>query len=53
LWRRGFLSKRPNLREILRWNLKEHVSIATKWGITPKIVPSPKWGMGAIKQMPN
>jgi len=25
---------------------KERVSIATKWGITPKIAPNPNRGMG-------
>jgi len=30
-------------------NPKEHVSIATKWGIIPKIAPSPKPGMGVLK----
>jgi hypothetical protein len=28
---------------------KEHVSIATKWGIIPKIVPSPRQGMEALR----
>jgi hypothetical protein len=42
LWRRGLLSKGAKPREILEQNPKAHVSIATRWGITPKIVPSPK-----------
>jgi hypothetical protein len=28
---------------------KEHVSIATKWGIIPKIAPNPNRGMGFLK----
>jgi len=28
-------------------SLREHASIITKWGITPKIVPSPKWEIEA------
>jgi hypothetical protein len=49
LWRRELFSKRASPREMLWWNPKEHVSIATKWGITPKIVPSPKWVMRALR----
>jgi hypothetical protein len=48
LWRRGLFSRRTNSKEILGRNPKEHVSIAMNWNITPKIVQSPKWGMGAI-----
>jgi hypothetical protein len=28
---------------------KEHVSIATKWDITPKIALNPNQGMGVLK----
>ncbi len=49
LWRKGFPSKGTNLREMLLGSLKEHASTATKGGITPKIVPSPKWGMEALR----
>jgi hypothetical protein len=28
---------------------REHVLIVTKWGITPRIVPSPKQGMEALR----
>jgi hypothetical protein len=41
LLKRGLLSKQANLREMLVGSPKEHASIATKWGITPKIPPSP------------
>ncbi len=51
LWRRGFLSKGANPREILEQNPREHVSIATKWGTTPKIVPSPNQGVGALRYL--
>jgi hypothetical protein len=44
LWRRGFLSKGVNPREILGWSPKERASIIMKWGITPKIAPSLKRG---------
>jgi hypothetical protein len=30
-------------------NPKEPVSIATKWGITPRIAPNPNWGMGLLR----
>jgi hypothetical protein len=30
-------------------NPKEHVSIAMKLGIIPKIVPNPNRGMGALR----
>jgi len=49
LWRRGLLSKGANPREMLGWNPKEHASIATRWGITRRIVPSPKQGMGVLR----
>ncbi len=48
LWRKGLFSKGANPREMLV-GLREHASIATKWGITPKIVPSPKQGMEALR----
>ncbi len=35
-------------REMLVGSLREHASTTTKWGITPKIVPSPKRGMEAL-----
>ncbi len=49
LWRRGLLSKGANPREMLGWNPREHVSIAMRWGITPRIAPSPKRGLGALR----
>jgi hypothetical protein len=49
--KKGLLSKGANPREILEQNPKEHVSIAMKWGTTPKIVPSPNWGMGALRYL--
>jgi len=49
LWRKGLLLKGANPREMLVRSLKEHASTAPKWGITPKIVPSPKWGMEALR----
>jgi hypothetical protein len=42
-WRKGLFSKWTNPKELLGWNPREHVSIVTKWGITPKIAPSPSW----------
>jgi hypothetical protein len=48
LWKRGLLSKGTNPRETLGWKPKERVSTATRWSITPRIIPSPKWGMGAL-----
>jgi hypothetical protein len=48
-WRRGLFSKRANPREMLGWSPREHASTAMKWGITPKIVPSPKRGLGALR----
>jgi len=30
-------------------SLREHASTATKWGTTPKIAPSPKRGMEALR----
>ncbi len=49
LWRKGLLSKGANPREMLVGSLREHVSIATKWGITAKIVPCPRQGMEALR----
>jgi hypothetical protein len=37
--------------EILEQNPREHVSIATKWGTTPKIVPNPNRGVGALRYL--
>jgi len=42
-------SKGANSKETLVGSLKEYVSTTTKWGITPKIVPSPKRGMEALR----
>ncbi len=47
--RKGFLSKGTNPRGMLMGRTKEHVSIATKWGIIPKIAPNPNRGMGFLK----
>jgi len=49
LSRRGLLSKGTNPRGMLVGNLKECVSIAMKWGITPKIAPNPNRGMGVLR----
>jgi hypothetical protein len=49
LGRKGFLSKGTNPGEMLGQNPKEHVSTTTKWGITPKIAPSPKPKMGTLR----
>jgi hypothetical protein len=49
LWRKGLFSKRANQREMLMGSPKEHASTAMKWGIIPKIVPSPNRGMGALR----
>jgi hypothetical protein len=51
LRRRGLLSKGAKTRKILGKNPRVHVSIAMRWGITPKIVPSPKWGLGALRYL--
>jgi hypothetical protein len=53
LWRKGLLSKGAKAREILETNPRVHVSIATRWGITPKIVPSPRRGLGALRYLPS
>jgi len=42
LWRKGLPSKGANPREMLVGSLRGHASITTKWGTTPKIIPSPK-----------
>jgi hypothetical protein len=47
LSRKGFLSKGANPREMLMASPKGHISIATKWGITPKIAPNLNWGLEA------
>jgi hypothetical protein len=47
--RRGLLLKQANPRGMLVGNPREHVSIAMKWEITPKIAPNPNWGMGALR----
>ncbi len=49
LRRKGLLSKGANPREMLMGNLREHVSIAMKWAITPRIAPNPNWGMGLLR----
>jgi hypothetical protein len=49
LWKKGLPSKGANPRETLVGSLREHASTTTKWGITPKIIPSPKRGMKALK----
>jgi len=49
LSRRGLLSKGANPKGMLVRNLKECVSIAMKWGITPRIAPNPNWGMGLLR----
>jgi len=49
LLKRGLLSKGANPREMLVGNLGEHVSIAMKWAITPRIAPNPNWGMGLLR----
>jgi hypothetical protein len=41
LLRRGLLGKKTDLRGMLMGSPKEHVSIAMKWDITPKIAPNP------------
>jgi len=51
LWRKGLLQKGANPKEILEQNPRERVSIATKWGITPKIVPSPNRVLGALRYL--
>jgi len=53
LWRKGLPSKGANPREMLVGSVREHASIATKWGITPKIVPSPKWEMEVLRWLPS
>jgi hypothetical protein len=49
LSRRGLLSKGANPRGMLVGNPKERVSIAMKWGITPRIAPNPNQGMGLLR----
>jgi hypothetical protein len=43
--RKGFPSKGANSREMPRASPKGHVSIAMKWGITPRIAPNLNWGL--------
>jgi hypothetical protein len=45
--RKGFPSKGANPKGMSMGSPKERVSIATKWDITPKIVPNLNRGMGA------
>jgi hypothetical protein len=47
--RRGLLLKQTNPRKMPVENPKEHVSIAMKWGITPKITPNPNQEMGVLR----
>jgi hypothetical protein len=49
LSRRGLLLQRANQRGMLVGSPKDHASIAMKWGITPKIAPSPNRGMGVLR----
>jgi len=49
LSRRGLLSKGANPRGMLVGNPKERVSIAMKWGTTPRIAPNPNLGMGLLR----
>jgi hypothetical protein len=49
LSRKGLLSKGANLREMLVGNPKGCVSIAMKWGTTPRIVPNPNRGVGLLR----
>jgi len=49
LQRKGPPSKGANPREMLVGSLREHVSTPTKWGINPKIIPRPEWGIEALK----
>jgi len=49
LSRRGLFSKGANPRGMLVGNPKEHVSIAMKWDITPRIALNPNWGMGLLR----
>jgi hypothetical protein len=49
LSRKGLLSKGANPRGMLVGNSKERVSIAMKWGITPRIAPNPNRGMGLLR----
>jgi hypothetical protein len=49
LLKKGLLLKRVNPKGMLVGSPKEHVSTLTKWGITPKIAPSPNRGMGALR----
>jgi hypothetical protein len=43
--KKGLFLKQTNLRGVLVGSPKDNVSIAMKWGITPKIAPNPNRGM--------
>jgi hypothetical protein len=45
LSKKGFLSKGANPKGMSMGSPTGHVSIATKWGITPKIAPNLNRGM--------
>jgi hypothetical protein len=47
LSRKGLPSKGANSRGMSRASPKGHVSIAMKWGTTPKIAPNLNWGLEA------
>jgi len=47
--KKGGPFKRSQPKGDVGQNPKEHVSTPMKWGITPKIAPSPKSGMGALR----
>jgi hypothetical protein len=46
---RGSFQKGANPKEMLVGSPREHASTATKWGITPKIIPSLKQGKEALR----
>jgi hypothetical protein len=49
--KKGLLPKGANQREILEQSIRGHASIATKWGTTPKIAPSPNPVLGALRYL--
>jgi hypothetical protein len=49
--KKGFLSKGTKLKGILETSPRVNVSITTRWGITPKIVPSLRRGLGAVRYL--
>ncbi len=51
LGEKGLLPKGANQREILEPSPRGHASIATKWGTTPKIAPSPNRVLGALRYL--